>query len=54
MLLQISKASSLQNLDYCLLAHDFQASIGFTQVLPHGTWVIAANCIQKTQQTLQL
>lgn len=41
--LQISKAPSLEDLDYCLLAHDFQVNMGFAEVLSHGTWIIVAS-----------
>lgn len=41
--LQISKAPRLQDLDYCLLANDFQVNMGFAEVLPRGTWIIVAS-----------
>ena len=48
--LQISKVPSLQDLDYHLLAHDFQVNVGFAEVLPHGTWIIVTNYTKRLNE----
>lgn len=40
---KISRAPSLQDPDYHLLAHDFQVNVGSAEVPPCGTWIIVAN-----------
>lgn len=49
--LQNSKAPSLQDLDYLLLARDFQVNVGFAEVLPRGTWIIVANYTKRLKES---